>query len=297
LTDLSLPLVSIVTPSYNSAPFLAECIESVLTQDYPNIEYIIMDGGSTDGTEAILERYRGRIARIHSAPDFGQGQAINRGLAGAAGEIVAFLNADDAYLPGAVSEAVRHMTAHAQAAVVYGNAFHVAEDGTTLAPYPTRDFDRDVLKRNCYICQPAAFVRRQAFERAGALNPVFHYVLDYDLWIRLAAAGDFLRIEPYLAKSRVHGGSKSVSHRRAFYREVFSMLLSHFGYVPYEWVQGYASYLVERKDQFFTKPENTFVSASLCLIVGTLINRRHPGKFFKDWLAHRTIGGVFVRRA
>ncbi len=297
MTDSSPPLVSIVTPSFNCAPFLAECIESVLAQDYPNIEYIVMDGGSTDETPAILERYRGRIARVHSAPDFGQGQAINRGLAGAAGEIVAFLNADDAYLPGAVSEAVRHMTAQPQAVVVYGNAVHVGEDGTTIASYPTRDFDREALKRSCYICQPAAFVRRAAFDRAGALNPAFHYVLDYDLWIRLAAAGDFLRIEPFLAKSRVHSGSKSVSDRRAFYREVFSMLLAHFGYVPYEWVQGYASYLVERKDQFFTKPENTFVSASLCLIVGTLINRRHPGKFFKDWLAYRAIGKAFSRSA
>ncbi len=295
MTDFSLPLVSIVTPSYNNAPFLAECIESVLTQDYPNIEYIIMDGGSTDETPVILERYRGRVAHIHSAPDSGQGQAINRGLVSAAGEIVAFLNADDAYLPGAVSEAVRHITAHAQIAVVYGNAFHVAEDGTTLAPYPTRDFDRDALQRNCYICQPAAFVRREAFERAGALNPALHYVLDYDLWIRLSAAGDFLRIERFLAKSRVHGGSKSVSDRRAFYREVFSMLLKHFGYVPYEWVQGYASYLVERKDQFFTKPGSTFVSALLCLAIGSWINRRHPGSFFKDWLAHRAIGSALAR--
>lgn len=295
MTDSSPLLVSIVTPSYNSAPFLAECIESVLTQDYPNIEYIVMDGGSTDETPAILERYRNRIARIHSAPDFGQAQAINRGLAGATGQIVAFLNADDAYLPGAVSEAMRHMTAHPQAAVVYGNAFHVGEDGTTLASYPTRDFDRDALKRSCYICQPAAFVRREAFERAGALNPAFHYVLDYDLWIRLAAVSDFVRIEPYLAKSRVHGGSKSVSDRRAFYREVFSMLLARFGYVPYEWVQGYASYLVERKDQFFTTPRQTFVSALLCLVIGSWINRRHPGRFLKDWLAHRTIGKAFRR--
>jgi glycosyltransferase involved in cell wall biosynthesis len=289
LTDSPQPLVSIVTPSYNSAPFLAECIESVLSQEYPNIEYIIMDGGSTDETLAILERYRDRITHIHSAPDFGQGQALNRGFAGSAGEIIAFLNADDAYLPGAVSEAVRHLRAHPQAGVVYGNAFHVAEDGTRLAPYPTRDFDRDALRRECYICQPAAFMRREAFEQAGAVNPAFHYVLDYDLWIRLAAVSDFVRLEPYLANSRVHGRSKSVSNRRAFYHEIFAMLLSHFGYVPYEWVQGYASYLVERKDQFFTKPRHTRVSAFLSLLIGSRINRRRVGAFLKDWLAHRSV--------
>ena len=292
MTDSALPLVSIVTPSYNCAPFLEECIESVLAQDYPNIEYIIMDGGSTDGTPAILDRYRDRIARIHSAPDFGQGQAINRGLAAASGEIVAFLNADDAYLAGAVSAAVRELAAHPQAAVVYGNAFHVAENGATLAPYPTQDFDRAALRRSCYICQPAAFVRRQAFERAGALNPALHYVLDYDLWIRLAAVGEFLRIDPYLAKSRVHGASKSVTDRAAFYREIFALLLRHFGYVPYEWVQGYASYLVERKDQFFTKPRHTFAIAILSLAMGSWINRRRVGAYFKDWLAHRSAGGA-----
>jgi len=297
LTDSALPLVSIVTPSYNSAPFLEECIESVLAQDYPNIEYIVMDGGSTDETPAILERYRDRIERIHSAPDFGQAQAVNRGLGAATGEIVAFLNADDAYLPGAVSAGVRYMTADPQAVVVYGNAFHVSENGATLAPYPTQDFDREALRRSCFICQPAAFIRRQAFAQAGALDPALHYVLDYDLWIRLSAVGEFTRIEPYLAKSRVHGASKSVSDRAAFYREVFALLQRHFGYVPYEWVQGYASYLVERKDQFVAKPGHTFVSAALALLIGSWINRTRIGAFFKDWLAHRSAGRALLRSA
>ncbi len=289
-------MVSIVTPSFNSARFLRECIESVLAQDYPNIEYIVMDGGSTDETPAILERYLERIARIHSAPDFGQGQAINRGLAASQGDIVAFLNADDAYLPYAVGQAVRAFAAHPGAAVVYGNAYHVAADGTTVAPYPTEDFDRASLARSCYICQPAAFVRRQAFERAGALNPSLHYVLDYDLWLRLAAVGPFVRIEPFLAKSRVHSGSKSVSNRKAFYREIFSMLQSHYGYVPYEWVQGYASFLIERRDQFFAKPRHTFVAAALTLALGSWINRRRIAVFFRDWLAHRTIGKRLLQR-
>jgi glycosyltransferase involved in cell wall biosynthesis len=296
LTDSSQPLVSIVTPSFNSGPFLRECIESVLSQDYPNIEYLVMDGGSTDETPAILERYRDRITRIHSAPDFGQGQAINRGLSGAKGAIVAFLNADDAYLPGAVGQAVRAFAAHPGAVVIYGNAYHVTADGATIAPYPTQDFDRAALARSCYVCQPAAFVRREAFERAGAMNPTLHYVLDYDLWLRLAAFGPFVRIEPFLAKSRVHAGSKSVSNRKAFYREVFSLLKSHYGYVPYEWVQGYASCLIDRDDQFFTKPRNTFAAAALALVLGTWINFGRAGTFFRDWLAHRTAGKMLLRR-
>ncbi|HEX5274856.1 MAG TPA: glycosyltransferase family 2 protein [Candidatus Rubrimentiphilum sp.] len=296
MTGSSQPLVSIVTPSFNSAPFLRECIESVLAQEYPHIEYVVMDGGSTDETPAILERYRDRIARVHSAPDFGQAEAINRGLAEAQGEIVAFLNADDAYLPGAVGQAVRAFAAHPGAAVVYGNAYHVAAGGEVVAAYPTQDFDRAALARTCYICQPAAFVRRQAFERVGAMNPSLHYVLDYDLWLRLAAIGPFVRIEPFLAKSRIHAGSKSVSNRKAFYREVFSMLQSHYGYVPYEWVQGYASSLIEGNDQFFTTPGHTFAAAGLSLALGSWINRRRIGLFFRDWLAHRTIGKKFLQR-
>ena len=172
------------------------------------------------------------------------------------------------------------MTAHPQAAVVYGNAFHVAENGATLAPYPTQDFDRAALRRSCYICQPAAFVRRQAFERAGALNPALHYVLDYDLWLRLAAVGPFVRIEPFLAKSRVHGASKSVTDRAAFYREIFALLLRHFGYVPYEWVQGYANSLIERKDQFLPNRGHTFAVAALTLALGSWINRPAWSLFF-----------------
>lgn len=296
MSDSSQPLVSIVTPSFNSGPFLRECIESVIAQDYPRIEYIVMDGASTDETPAILARYRDRIARVHSAPDFGQGQAINRGLSGSNGEIVAFLNADDAYLPHAVAQAVRAFSAHPDASVIYGNAYHVAADGSTIGPYPTRDFDRAALKLSCYICQPAAFVRREAFERAGAMNPQLHYVLDYDLWLRLAATERFVRIEPYLAKSRIHARSKSVSDRKAFYREIFSMLKSHFGYVPYEWVQGYASLMVDRSDQFFAEPRNTAAAAALALWLGMSVNIRRPGTFFRDWLAHRSIGRAWQRR-
>jgi len=117
-----------------------------------------------------------------------------------------------------------------------------------------------------------------------------------DATLRLAALGPFVRIEPFLAKSRVHAGSKSVSNRHAFYNEVFAMLKSHYGYVPYQWVQGYASCLIERKDQFFSKPRHTFAAAALALVLGSWINRRRVMPFFRDWLAHRTIGARLLRR-
>src|SRR5437899_1906048 len=125
------PLVSIVTPSFNTARFIERTIESVLSQDYPRIEYIVMDGGSTDGTLDILQRYRGRLQYV-SAPDGGAVDAINRGFARSGGSILAWLNADDEYLPGAVRQGVRALAEHPGAAVVYGDGAWVDEEGREI---------------------------------------------------------------------------------------------------------------------------------------------------------------------
>src|SRR5580704_3967094 len=132
------PLVSIVTPCFNAARFIAETIESVLAQDYPRVEYIVMDAGSTDGTVDILKRYDRRLRWI-SQPDRGAPDAINRGFALSRGEIFTYLNADDVYLPSAVSTAVRSF--HGD--VVYGGAWWIDDAGARLAPYPVRDFDSE----------------------------------------------------------------------------------------------------------------------------------------------------------
>src|SRR5580658_8697248 len=177
-TPLVSPLVSIVTPCLNSARFIEATIESVLAQDYPRIEYIVMDGGSTDGTLDILKRYgpqrdplnagsQGEPFTWISEKDHGAADAINRGFAQSHGEIFAYLNADDLYLPGAVTAAVRSFEANPGADVVYGGGNWIDEDGRTVGPYPVRDFDRSLLARECFICQPSSFIRRAAFENAG----------------------------------------------------------------------------------------------------------------------------------
>ena len=156
------PLVSIVTPSYNMARFLEEAIQSVLSQDYPNIEYIVIDGGSADATLDILRRYEGRL-RYVSEPDRGQTDAINKGFRLSRGSVFAFLCADDAYLPGAVSTAVRHMLANSGHAGIYGEGYLIDENGTNLGRYPTRKRSPpELLKAECFICQPAAFLWRDA---------------------------------------------------------------------------------------------------------------------------------------
>jgi len=122
------PLISIVTPSFNQAPFLRRTIESVLTQDYPHIEYILVDGGSTDGSQAIIEEYAGRVAHWESLPDQGQTDAINKGFARATGKYLAWLNSDDVYQPGAIAEAVDYLEAHPDVGMVYGDCTFINAD-------------------------------------------------------------------------------------------------------------------------------------------------------------------------
>jgi glycosyltransferase involved in cell wall biosynthesis len=157
--DRQLPLVSVITPCLNMGEFLEETIQSVLSQDYPHIEYIVMDGGSTDRTLQILEKYKDRLC-YKSRPDRGTADAVNRGFALSEGAFFAWLSADDTYLPSAVSAAVRALTDNPQAGAVYGEAWWVDASGKTIARYPTRPFDRELLGEECFICQPATFIRR-----------------------------------------------------------------------------------------------------------------------------------------
>src|SRR5580698_405145 len=170
VTLASEPRVTIVTACLNAERFLEQTIRSVLDQDYPCIEYVVMDGGSTDGTTDILRKYE-RSLVWQSSPDRGTADAVNRGFAHAQGEIFGFLNADDVYHPRAVSTAVRALRENPEVAGVYGDGWWIDEHGSRIAPYPVRDFDRALLERECFICQPASFFRRQAFESAGGLDP------------------------------------------------------------------------------------------------------------------------------
>lgn len=218
------PLVSIVTPSYNQAEFLEDTIQSVLAQDYLNIEYIIVDGGSDDDSVEIIKKYQSKLAWWVSEADKGQASAINKGMAKTQGEIVAWLNSDDLYLPGAVSEAVASFQANPQAKFVFGNAITIDAEGYPLKELIFPDWGLEDLAGFRIICQPAVFMRREAFQSVDGLNPDYHFMLDHQLWLRIATLGPIKHEGMSWAAARHHGAAKNVSQAAAFGRETLEVL-------------------------------------------------------------------------
>jgi glycosyltransferase involved in cell wall biosynthesis len=210
-----LPLVSIITPSYNQGQFLEATICSVLEQDYPRLEYMVIDGGSTDGSRQIIERYTSRLAYWESQPDYGQAHAINKGLQRARGEILGWLNSDDILLPGVVGWVVQVFDQCPQLDVVYGRLERIDASGrllpTPLLPKDRVDFDLSQVLGECVVNQPGSFWRRRIMEQVGLLNEELHFSLDYEYWIRLALAGaQFKRLPETVARFRLSSASKTV---------------------------------------------------------------------------------------
>lgn len=206
-------LVTIVTPSFNQARFLEQTMLSVLNQDYPDIEYIVVDGGSTDGSVDIIRRYADRLAWWVSEPDRGQTDAINKGFAHAHGEILAWLNSDDTYQPGAVRAAVEALGKHPEAAMVYGDAHYIDENGRVIGRFPAAQTDYRRLRQGyVHIPQQSAFWRASYWRQVGPLDPTFYFAMDYDLWVRLAALAPLVYIPGQVwANFRLHSDAKTIS--------------------------------------------------------------------------------------
>ena len=220
------PKISIVTPSLNQAAFLQETIDSVLGQNYPQLEYIIIDGGSTDGSSEIIRPHEKHLTYWQSRPDGGQADAIAQGFRRATGDILAWINSDDFYLPGALRHVARQMDP-ARPQLLFGNCFHFEEGSSRGNP-------SDVILKHAghrldlidYLIQPSTFWTRRLADKLGELNPHFHYVFDWDWYIRAQKAGaDFLPSPRYLSAYRLHPLHKSAQggeKRSQEIREIYS---------------------------------------------------------------------------
>jgi glycosyltransferase involved in cell wall biosynthesis len=222
--------VTIVTPSLNQGRYLPSAVDSVLAQDYPHIEYLVLDGGSTDSTVEYLRSLSDQV-RWHSRPDGGQVAAILEGFDLGRGHVLAWLNADDALAPGAVRRAVDAFDADRTLELVYGRADFIDSAGERVGPCAhVGPFDADRLLRDLdFIAQPAAFFSRAAFETVGRLDVDLQYCFDYDLWLRLAPRGHVRFLDEHLALVRVHPETKTARGGLARLSEIERMVTRHGG--------------------------------------------------------------------
>ena len=217
-------LVSIITPSFNQSAYLEQTMKSVLDQDFPNIEYIVMDGGSTDSSVDIIQRHAARLAFWTSERDRGQADAINNGIAHAHGEILAWLNSDDYYLSGTISAAVEIFEQNPDMVLIYGDMLAVNEHGETINTLKYQQLTLEDLLCFQIIGQPSVFFRREAFEKSGGLDTTFHFLLDHQLWIKIAAQGKILHVDQTWSAARYHAEAKNRAKASEFGQEAFRIL-------------------------------------------------------------------------
>lgn len=229
--DKNLPTLTVVTPAYNQADFLRDTIESVLAQDYPNIEYVILDDGSTDDTPNILAEYGDRIV-WKSQKNIGQTPTINKGWAMTRGEVITWLNSDDTfYSSTSAGEGMEYLISKPAVGIVFGDSMFTDADGTEIErTRPVVDFAYEKMVTMCEnsISQPSAFIRREIVEKVGELDPKFYYFMDWDFWLR---AGIYFKIEhtdAIWSTYRLHPESKTVAQSKKAAPELEYMYKKYF---------------------------------------------------------------------
>lgn len=224
-----IPKVSIVTPTYNQGRYVARTVRSVLLQDYPNLEYLFLDGGSTDGTMAEVEPYLKRFAYWRSERDGGQADAVQEGLRRASGDVMAYLNSDDVLAPGAVRRVVRFFERHPDVDAVYSHRVVIDENDRIVSTWLLPPHSNYLISRWDLLPQETCFWRRKLFERAGNVDSSMAFALDYDLFVRYMRAGRFARLNAFLGAFRRHGASKTVSQMDSIGKAEIEVVMRRYG--------------------------------------------------------------------
>ena len=247
----SMPKISLVTPSLNQGRFIRATIESVQMQGYPDLDYRVPDGGSTDGRLTVLRTYASRVPFV-TAKDAGQADAINKGLADATGEVLGYLNSDDVLCPGALAAVGEAFASDPDLMFAWGRASYLNEVGAPVSPYLVRPDAIDRLADACFIAQPAAFFRRKVWEEVGPFDASLHHTMDYDYWLRIAARYPVSHtrfLDRELAGCRMHADAKTVAGWSRALDEIFALVKRRTGYVSLWWCVAKWDHLTDGRSQ------------------------------------------------
>jgi glycosyltransferase involved in cell wall biosynthesis len=256
------PLISVITPSFNQAKYVEETIQSVLSQDYPRLEYIVMDGGSTDGSAEIIRRYSARLSHWESEPDRGQAHAINKGVARCTGDLVAWLNSDDVYLPGAL-KAVGEAYAANPGRIIAGPVINRWEETGREKIIQQRLEIETMLQfwsKEWSWHQPGIFFPSAALEKLESLDENLHYCMDYDLVLRLLPHCEVFTLDDRLVRFRVHESAKGGGDN-------FDQFLAEWSVVSKRYWRD--------TDRSYSRAHDAYMSYRLALLFGQHLRRRH----------------------
>lgn len=220
----SLPKISMITPSYQQAQFIEQTLQSVIQQGYPNLEYMVVDGGSKDGSVDIIRKYEEHLAWWVSERDSGQSEACNKGWKRATGDIIGWLNSDDLILPGTLDRVAKAFQETPEVGFIFGDVLSIDADGNVFNVMKFAPWGLDELMAFNIICQPGVFMRRDVLEKAGYLDAGMHFLQDHHLWLKLAQLAPMRYIPETMAAARYHAAAKNVGAGERYGKDAYRIV-------------------------------------------------------------------------